>query len=255
MDSPNTPPNILIATPAYGGNVKLQFLNSLLKTQDLFNRKGIRHGFLGAANAEIVAARNYLASFMLERPEFTHLLFVDADMGFAPAVVERLIEAGKPLIGCICPRRKIDLEAYARLSGKGATPAVATAGALDFVVRYATGTKHVAVANGVTSVLGIGMALTLIRREVFAALIKAGGIARYDSHAFGPEGLRGPMYGLFDPIQDSLLGHVSEDFSFCERYVKSCKGEVWALASEVIQHVGDFSFAGSYLDHLAARRL
>jgi hypothetical protein len=248
-------PNILIATPAYGGNVKLQFLNSLLQTQDLFGRKRIRHAFLGAANAEIVAARNFLASFMMERQEFTHLLFVDSDMAFAPAAVERLLSADKPLIGCICPRRKIDLDAFARLSGKGASQAVATAGALDFVVRYTPGTKNVEIANGLASVLGVGMALTLIQRSVFSAFLETGKIARYERHSFTPEGLQGPMHGFFDPIQDSAAGHVSEDFSFCERYVKNCGGEVWALASEVVHHVGDFSFAGSYLDHLAARRL
>jgi len=251
MDSPN----ILIATPAYGSNVKLQFLNSLLQTQDTFNRKGIRHAFLGAANAEIVAARNFLCSFMVERPEFTHLLFVDADMGFAPAAVERLLSASKPLVGCICPRRKIDLDAFARLSGKGASQTVATAGALDFVVRYAPGTKNVEIANGLVSVLGIGMALTLIQRSVFSDLLESGKVARYDRHAFGPEGLQGPLYGFFDPILDASAGHVSEDFSFCERYVKTSGGEVWALASEVVHHIGDFSFAGSYLDHIAARRL
>ncbi len=251
MDSPN----ILIATPAYGSNVKLQFLNSLLQTQDTFNRKGIRHAFLGAANAEIVAARNFLASFMLERAEFTHLLFIDSDMAFAPAAVERLLSADKSLIGCICPRRKIDLDAYARLSGKGATPAVATAGALDFVVRYAPGTRNVEIAKGLVPVLGVGMALTLIHRRVFSALLESGRVVRYERHGFGPEGLRGPMYGFFDPIQDSGAGHVSEDFSFCERYVNAAGGEVWALASEVVHHVGDFSYAGSYLDHLAARGL
>lgn len=251
MDSPN----ILIATPAYGSTVKLQFLNSLLQTQDAFNRKGIRHAFLGAANAEIVAARNFLASFMTERQEFTHLLFIDSDMGFAAAAVERLIAAGKPLIGCICPRRGIALDTFARLSRKGASQAVAAAGAMDFVVRYAPETRQVEIANGVVSVLGVGMALTLIRRDVFAALLETGRVTRYDRHAFGPEGLLGPMHGFFDPLQDGTAGHVSEDFSFCERYVKTCNGEVWALASEVVQHVGDFSYAGSYLDHLAARRL
>jgi hypothetical protein len=215
----------------------------------------VRYAFLGAANAEIVAARNFLASFMVERAAFTHLLFIDSDMGFAPGTVEKLIAANKPLIGCICPRRQIDLAALSRLSAKGADMAVATAGALDFVVRYAPGTRNVEISNGLCSVLGVGMALTLIHRSVFAGLIENGEIVRYDRHGFGKEGLSGPMYGFFDPLRDGSAGHISEDFSFCERWVKKCGGETWALAGETVQHIGDFTFVGSYLDHLSARRI
>jgi hypothetical protein len=246
---------LLIATPAHGANVKLQFINSLLQTQQMLDRSGIKHAFLGAAHAEIAASRNFLASFMYERPQYTHLLFIDSDMAFAPTTVEKLIAADKPLVGCICPRRQIDLAAFARLSGKGADLAVATAGALDFVVRYPADAQSVEISNGLCSVLGVGMAVTLIHRPVLSGLLATGGIVRYDRHAFGKEGLGGPMFGFFDPIADGAAGHISEDFSFCERWVKKCGGETWALASDVVHHIGDFAYGGSYTDHLAARRL
>ncbi|MGZ5811871.1 MAG: hypothetical protein ACXWKA_19670, partial [Xanthobacteraceae bacterium] len=67
-------------------------------------------------------------------------------------------------------------------------------------------------------------------------------------------GLRGPMYGFFDLLQDGAAGNLSEDFSFCERVAKG-GGECWALASEAVHHIGDFAYGGSYTDHLAARRL
>ena len=72
--------------------------------------------FPGPVNAEVVTARNFLASVMYERTQYTHLLFVDADMAFTPTSVEKLLDAGKPLIGCIYPKKRLNLATYARVA-------------------------------------------------------------------------------------------------------------------------------------------
>lgn len=242
--------HIMIATPAYGGNVKIQYMESILRTNLALQRRGVSYDFRGHANAEIVAARNFLASVMYERPQYTHLLFVDADMSFHPASVEKLLDAGKPLIGCIYPKKDINFGALAAALTKQ-PPDEALASAFRFVVRHGAGARSVQVTQGMCSVLGVGMGLTLIERRVFTEMLAKGKITRSEKHDLGPDGLQGPLLGFFDRLE-SADSYLSEDFSFCERWIKLCGGEVFALAAEKISHIGDFTYTASYLDRLKA---
>jgi hypothetical protein len=244
-------PHVLIATPAYGANVKLQYVESIMRTQQALQRRGIAHDFISTANAEVVTARNFLASVMVERPQYTHLLFVDADMAFAPSSVEALLSAEKPLIGCVYPKKHFNAAAFAAAVKRGEDNA-APAAAFRFVVRHPPGTTKVTVTNGMCRVLGLGMGLCLIGRSVFDGLLATGRIAQLSRHDLARDGLKGALLGFFDPLRGEGSQHLSEDFSFCERWVRWCNGEVWVLAGEIVSHVGDFVYSASYIDHLKA---
>ena len=57
----------------------------------------------------ITRARNTIASMFLDDQNFvgTHLLFIDADIGFQPENIERLIRANKDIACGIYPRKCI----------------------------------------------------------------------------------------------------------------------------------------------------
>ena len=61
----------------------------------------------------------------MQDDSFTHLLFVDADMGFAPSLIEHMIAADKPMVGAMSPFRKLELEKFYALHDEIADPAVA----------------------------------------------------------------------------------------------------------------------------------
>ena len=44
-------------------------------------------------------ARNLFASLVLEDKSYTHLLFVDSDMGFSPSLIAKMIAFQKPVVG------------------------------------------------------------------------------------------------------------------------------------------------------------
>jgi hypothetical protein len=69
--------------------------------------------------------------------------------------------------------------------------------------------------------------------RVFADLLATEKIVSNAKHDLGPDGLEGPLLGFFDPLQSDGSQYVSEDFSFCERWVKLCGGEVIALFPQV----------------------
>jgi hypothetical protein len=246
-------PEILIATPAYEGNVKTGYVKSLFATQALLNNHGIKHDYMTLEISDIALARNYFASYMLERTNFTHLLFVDSDMTFANITVGRLLVQSKPLIGCVYPKRTIDLKRVIELARQHADTDAVLGLAHEFVVRYAAGPQEIQVTDGLARVAGLGMGLCLIGRSVFAGLLETGKLATHEDFSKGAKfsrgPLNGPLYGFFDPM-DSEQGPLSEDLAFCERWRTLCGGDVWALVEEQIGHIGPMEFSVPYIERL-----
>ena len=96
---------ILIGLPSYPGVIKTDCVISLLGRQRALLGSGIPADFAKNQPADVVLARNIFASRIVNESRYTHLLFVDNDMRFNPSAVIRLIDASKPIIGCIYPKK------------------------------------------------------------------------------------------------------------------------------------------------------
>ena len=59
-------------------------------------------------DALITRARASLISQFLDDPSATHLLFIDADIGFEPEQVLRLIQCGADMCAAVYPIKRID---------------------------------------------------------------------------------------------------------------------------------------------------
>jgi hypothetical protein len=90
------PANLLIGTPAYGGQVHVDYVSSLL----VFQRQGIVFTLMTIGNESLITrARNTIISTFHGRPEFTHLLFLDGDVYLPHDGLSRMIACGKDVIG------------------------------------------------------------------------------------------------------------------------------------------------------------
>jgi len=237
---------LLIATPAYGGQITTGYARSVFAAQALMHQRQIDVRYMTVEHSDVVRSRNLIAAKFLEG-DFTHLLFVDADMQFSARVVDRLFAADLPVFGCAYPRRAIDLGRLIELARAGKDTPSLMGLAHKFVIKLQAGQK-LDVTDGRCRVAGLGMGLCLIRREVFTTLIAT---KKLVAHAGASHGLNGPLYGFFDYAE--AAGEVlSEDLSFCERWRMLCGGEVWALVDEPISHIGPHVFTATYLDRLKA---
>ena len=88
---------LLIATPAYNSLVHTDYLHTLLNLK-------IPYSVITLGNESLITrARNKLFSLFINYSQFSHLLFLDADIGINPEDIKKLISYNKNLIGAAVP--------------------------------------------------------------------------------------------------------------------------------------------------------
>lgn len=239
-------PFVYLATPCYGGMVTLQFMQSVLALQEACRKRGIGLFVdLMGGDALITRARSRLAARFLAHERATHILFCDADIGFAPGNLFRLLEADKPLIAAVCPLKSIDWE-RARAAAKADAPDLLAA-SLGYVVRFIPTPDHsVEIESGIAKVAYGGTGFLLIQREAMRRIV--------DAH---PE-LKARMGDMGDRMADEAVmvfetmiepetgQYLSEDYAFCRRW-RDLGGEIWADMEARLTHVGAASYTGSLM--------
>src|SRR4051794_5615952 len=105
-------PNILIGTPNAAGLVNVSYVKSLVDLQKRILQNGWSLTLL-QVSLFLPTARNAIATIFHEQRHFTHLLFVDSDMGFNPDLIVKMLDFGQPIVGAICPHRSIDFSRIA----------------------------------------------------------------------------------------------------------------------------------------------
>src|SRR5207302_9920212 len=125
--------HLVVATPCFGGQVSSIYASSIFQLQRALHSKSnidlkvqMRDG-----DALITRARANLVTLFLDDPSATHLLFVDADIGFTPDQVYRLIECGADVVAGVYPIKRVNWEKARRMleSERPAAPSAA----LDYV--------------------------------------------------------------------------------------------------------------------------
>jgi len=243
-------PSVFLATPCYGGLASILFFKSLLDLQPACEAKGVGlHLELTGGDALITRARSRLATQFLEETDHTHLMFVDADIGFRPEHLFRLLAADKDVVGGVYPFKKVHWEKIPGAVHGGVKDLQAAA--LGYVVRFLpTPGQSVELDDaGFGQVAAVGTGFLLIRRRVLERL--------RDAH---PE-LRCVVGDLNVPAKEATLffdtmidpdarEHLSEDYAFCRRW-RDIGGEVWADFHTRLSHIGHATYTGSLIDAVA----
>jgi len=247
--------NILIGTPAYGAQVSTRYLSTVLGLFAYFLQSNPRVD-VTVKTLTVTAvdlARNLLATSVLADSSITHLLFIDADMGCAPNLVQSMLGFDKPVVGCIYPRRKLDFALMHRVAAAPEEPDELFSLANEYVsyldaARRDDGSHVIEVTDeGFTRVRAAGTGLMLIKREVFERMKSLPGLW-VDS--FRLPGWSPGLLQCFKPIDSKWGVPMTEDLSFCRRWIDQCGGEIWANVNEVVSHLGPFEFKGRFQDRL-----
>jgi hypothetical protein len=254
LSGETTLPKLLIATPAFGEVFYTPYVHSMFRLHRALMPKNWTLNFASIAYSDVAEARNFLLTHWFDKTDASHLLFVDADMGFEPELVLDMLALKKSLVGAIYTRRQVDLGRLAKLAAEGEPAQRAIARAHDFIVRPLRG-RSPRRLNGFIEVEGCGAGLLLIQRACVQTMLKE---MPELSDAGAPKNTPlaknlTRLIRAFDPLTVDG-GRLSEDFSFCHRWRK-CGGEIWARADKSVTHVGLHRFEGRYSDARTGTRI
>lgn len=251
-----SPARLMVATPLYGG-AEVDYLRGVIGLTGLAEKRGVAVNFAFLSNnASINRARNMLAGAFLQS-DATHLLFLDADIGFVPEQVLDLLalvqtDARLAVIGAPCPKRRVNWALVAAAAAKGlaqGNPAelerYSGLFALD-ALDPAAGVR----LDQPLELKRIGTGLMLIRRDVIETLCERHPELRYpvDPQDRGENGLGEYLHALFQPMFDAESGHLlSDDYAFCHR-ARDAGFRIWAAPWMRTSHTGPARFAGALAD-------
>ena len=248
----SAPAHLVIGTPCYGRLVNDIYVMSLLKLQMACQRRNVmlQVRMIGG-DALIARARQTIVTAFLCDAAATHLLFIDADIGFEPEQVFRLMEFDADVTAAIYPLKRMDWGKVAAVAAAGSVPL--KSGSLTYTVQFPN-TEHFLVRNGFARVEYAGTGFLMIRRQALLAMIARYPELRY-AHEHKPEDrLSGNpwRYALFNSIIDEKTGtYLPEDYSFCRRWT-DMGGEIWADLSSRLTHVGAVDFTGDFTTQIDA---
>lgn len=221
-DSPDTSAaRLLIGTPAYGSQVHLDYLHSIMS----FYREGIRFTILSIGNESLVTrARNTIVSAFHHSTAYTHLFFLDADVGIEGISLKQLIAHGRDVVGAPVPLKTVRdtgerMYNYSRVLARE--------------------------ADGLLRVAHVGTAALLLSREAVSRLVEAAK-ARGDVYELrrddAGKATEQPQYDVFQVgVRDG--DYLSEDFWICQS-LRDLGMEIYVDPDVRVSHSGMYRFPG-----------
>jgi hypothetical protein len=239
-------PKILVSLPLYGGVCYDRFLNSWTDLMTWGYRNDVEFTLQVISNESLLPrARNLgVAKLLDHRDRFSHILFVDGDMGFRPYRFERLLYWDKPMVGCPGPVKFIYWgNVYdAMLKGHDVQ-----SHALRYAVNLLDGDGFKA-ENGFTRVRDMGCCFFLAKTEAVVELaernpqLKCSGMSHVNGLPLNSQN----QYTLFDSTKDEAGRYLECDHAFMCRWRQLGDGhDIWADMTGDLAHVGLYHFMGS----------
>jgi hypothetical protein len=211
---------LAICTPCYGGQVTEKHYVSMISYTIACMKNNMIFSIETMANESLVTrARNNLVAKMMVNPKTTHLMFVDADVGFDAESIYKLIAHDKDVVGGIYPKKTFEP---------------------DYVFNPTTDAKR---DGNLIEVEDIGTGFLLIKRSVFETMMNKFPKLKYKNGLNIDNDSEPFMYALFDTWIDPEGNYLSEDYTFCERW-RGLGGKIYADTSIKLTHTGYYPFEG-----------
>lgn len=221
-----TAPAVLVCTTAFAGKIDMEHHSSYLALEQWALERGVRLGEYIYADSNIDRARNACLGLFMKQTDFTHFLFVDADISFPPEAVERLLYLDRDIGGV----------AYRRRGGTGHV--------VEFEGEAVNGRIEVKTSEGFAVAKYIGTGFMMVKRDAFTKMIAA-----YPEREYVNDDPTIPLKETWDLFSTFVLNRrlLSEDYGFCH-LAKAIGLEIWVDLQTSLAHKTSDTLKGSFME-------
>jgi hypothetical protein len=238
---------ILVATPMYGGLCNGSYALGLLNMPGVFANAGISMMYTYMMNESLITrARNSLAHDFMNT-DATHLMFIDADIGFNPQDIIPMVHADRDIICGMYPKKEINW-VQVEAAVKAGVPTDKLRDHTGIFVVNAVNYESEIAANisDIVEIANGGTGFMLIKREVFAGL--ADKVPEYINDMFAvtdDHTEKKVIKEYFATSIDTTSGNrlLSEDYHFC-KIAREAGYKIWAAPWAQLSHTGSYVFSG-----------
>lgn len=208
-----------ICMPCYGGQLTEQTFMSFIKWSNTARQLNIDWTVETMTNESLISrARNTLVAKFLSNPESTHLMFIDADIGWEPWHLLALLDHDKDVVGGLYPMKTLPVK---------------------WCVNGIPGAREDD-PSGLVEVTKTGTGFMLIKREVFEKLNQHPAVKDFANDIGLPQELNQYMKTYFDTaVRENR--YYSEDWTFCENW-RDLGGQVFVDRRILLRHTGTYVF-------------
>jgi len=215
-----------ICMPCYGGMLTESTFMSYIKWSNTCRQLGIDWTMETMTNESLISrARNTLTAKFLHNKESTHLMFIDADIGWEPWHLLVMLNRDVDVIGGLYPMKSLPVK---------------------WCVNGFDGAQEG--ADGLQEVSKTGTGFMLIKRDVFEKLNAHPATKPFINDIGLPAELNPYMKTYFDTaVRENR--YYSEDWTFCENW-RDLGGKVWVDKRVLLKHTGTYVFDFQTQDQL-----
>jgi hypothetical protein len=236
--------HIVVCTPCFGGLVTQGYMLSTTNLLLLGSQMGVNVSVeLLGYDSLITRSRNSLVARFMDRPDATHLMFVDADITFQPAQIFRMAAFDKDIVAGMYPLKVRDWSAEAVARAQAGEP-LETAPLRYVGLPCDEAARQEAVGFVTGEYAGTGF--MLIGRATLQRMMAAYPELRFAAaHDRAQQDPSPHQYALFDcMIEPETRHYLSEDYTFCRRW-RDIGGEIWLDTQGALVHTGSQDFVGN----------
>jgi hypothetical protein len=215
-----------ICMPCYGGMLTESCFMSYIKWANTCRQLGIDWTMETMTNESLISrARNTLTAKFLNNKESTHLMFIDADIGWEPWHLLVMLNRDVDVIGGLYPMKSLPVK---------------------WCVNGFEGAEEG--ADGLQEVSKTGTGFMLIKRAVFEKLNAHPATKPFANDIGLPVELNPYMKTYFDTaVRENR--YYSEDWTFCENF-RDLGGKIWVDKRVLLKHTGTYVFDYQTQDQL-----
>jgi hypothetical protein len=207
-----------ICMPCYGGMLTESTFMSYIKWSNTCRQLGLDWTMETMTNESLISrARNTLVAKFLNNPTSTHLMFVDADIGWEPWHLLVMLNRDVDVIGGLYPMKTLPVK---------------------WVVNGFDGAETG--PDGLQEVSKTGTGFMLVKRHVFEKLNSHPAVKPFNNDIGLPKELDKYLKTYYDTaVRENR--YYSEDWTFCENW-RDLGGKVWVDKRVLLKHTGTYVF-------------